>query len=254
MIIDMKNSKVVFNEYVSKFNLDDVNIKGKKLHSFRVMDLSNKIARSLNLDEEKIQVSTLIGLLHDIARFEQYTNYKTFCDYSSFDHGDYALNILDNNLRQYIKSTKYDRIIKLAIKNHNKLKVEGYNTEEELMFCNIIRDADKLDILYEAVGFFFKNKENEVENGCISKDVKNDFDNHELVHIIQNVKYSKVDFIVSYIAYIYDINYRGSFEIIKREDYINKIINRFNYNNLVLKHNMIDIEAEAKRYIEQKIN
>ena len=37
---------------------------------------------------KEIELAGLIGLLHDIARFEQFTKYQTFNDRLSFDHGD----------------------------------------------------------------------------------------------------------------------------------------------------------------------
>ena len=33
------------------------------------------------------------ALWHDIARFKQWTEYKTFVDYESFDHGFYLLSL-----------------------------------------------------------------------------------------------------------------------------------------------------------------
>ena len=63
-----------------------------------------------------------------------------------------------------------------------------------------------------------------------------------------DIRYRKtpVDEIVSVVAFIFDINYGTSFEILKRENYINKIIDRYN---------MIDkyIKDIASEYIEQKI-
>ena len=35
------------------------------------MEISKKIAESLKLTQEEIELATLIGLLHDIARFEK---------------------------------------------------------------------------------------------------------------------------------------------------------------------------------------
>lgn len=36
-----------------------------------------------------------------------------------------------------------------AIKNHNKYKIEDGLTSKEEFFAKLIRDADKIDILYE---------------------------------------------------------------------------------------------------------
>ena len=90
------------------------------------MEISTEIAIRENFTEEEVKIATLIGLLHDIARFKQYTEYQTFKDSISIDHGDVGIEILEENnyLRQFIKNDKYDDIIKLAIKNHNKFAIE----------------------------------------------------------------------------------------------------------------------------------
>ena len=67
-----------------------------------------------------------MGLLHDIARFEQYTRFQTFSDLKSIDHGDYGVEILKQNnyIRKFIDTDEYDNIIFKAIKNHNIFKIE----------------------------------------------------------------------------------------------------------------------------------
>ena len=72
MQIDLKKAKNEFIKYTSKYDLTNKRQKGKQEHSLRVMEVSKKIAEKLNLSKEEIQLATLIGLLHDIARFEQY--------------------------------------------------------------------------------------------------------------------------------------------------------------------------------------
>ena len=68
MKIDMEKAKEEFIKYTGKFNLQDENIDRKQQHSLRVMKISNQLAKELELNEEQIQLATLIGLLHDIGR------------------------------------------------------------------------------------------------------------------------------------------------------------------------------------------
>ena len=77
-MIDLEKCKDEFLKYTEKYDLNNDNLKRKQLHSLRVMQKSRIIAKSLKLSEEEIQIATLIGLLHDIGRFEQYTKYNTF--------------------------------------------------------------------------------------------------------------------------------------------------------------------------------
>ena len=59
-----------FNKYTSNYDKNDINILVKYNHSFAVMDLITELAFRLNLDKEKMELARVIGLLHDIGRFE----------------------------------------------------------------------------------------------------------------------------------------------------------------------------------------
>ena len=150
MLIDMIEAKKAFKEYVKKYNPEDEKIKIKIAHIERVAENSKRIAENLNLSQEDIELAELIGLLHDIGRFEQVRLYHTFVDKDSINHGEYGAKILfeDGLIRKFIKDDSYDEIIKKAILNHNKPKIEEGLSKRELMHAKIIRDADKLDIYY----------------------------------------------------------------------------------------------------------
>ncbi|MBO7079956.1 MAG: HD domain-containing protein, partial [Bacilli bacterium] len=139
-----------FIEYTNNYLKYGDMIKLKINHTLRVVDLCERIAKSLNLTEEEIYISKIIGLLHDIGRFEQWKQYNTFRDQSSVDHGDYGVEILkkDNFIRKFIKDDSYDDIILKSIKYHNKLYLPNDFDEKTETFAKLIRDADKIDVLY----------------------------------------------------------------------------------------------------------
>ena len=254
MKIDLEKAKEEFLNYTNTFALTDKNQKRKQEHSLRVMEVSKEIAEKLNLAEEEIQLATLIGLLHDIARFEQYKQYQTFKDSQSFDHGDYALTILEKDLRKYIETDQYDRIIKKAIKNHNKYSIEDGLTEKELLFAKIIRDADKLDILYESADIFWKGEEYKVEESKISSDTLDKFKELKQIKKQPGKQIQPIDEIVLLIAFIFDINFKVSFDMIKEKDYINLILNRYHMKDEISKKALEEIRKIANEYIETKIN
>ena len=104
MKIDMEKAKEEFIKYTGKFNLQDENIDRKQQHSLRVMKISNQLAKELELNEEQIQLATLIGLLHDIGRFKQYTEIGLGDNIEGFDHGDYGAKVLfeEGIIRKFI--------------------------------------------------------------------------------------------------------------------------------------------------------
>ena len=116
-LLNLEEAKKEFIKFTENYDLTVESIKRKQCHSLRVMELSKEIATKEGFSETEIELATLIGLLHDIARFKQYTEYQTFSDAKSFDHGDVAIDILekDNLIRTFIKTSKYDNIIKASI-------------------------------------------------------------------------------------------------------------------------------------------
>lgn len=254
MNIDLDIAREEFLKYTKRFDLKNENIKRKQIHSLRVMQISEQIANSLGLNCEQIKVATLIGLLHDIARFEQYTQFNTFKDLQSFDHGDYALKILDEDIRKYVISDKYDDLIKIAIKNHNKYKIDDNLNEEELLYSKIIRDADKIDIFYEAVEMFWSDLEEQINNSKISKDIETQFRNKTQIKRRKNSSnIHTVDNVISVIAFIYDINFEESFKILVKNDYINKILDRFDFKDEETKYKINEIRKVSNIYINEKV-
>lgn len=255
-MIDLNKAKQEFLKYVNNnYDIQNIHIEMKREHSLRVMEASNNIAKKLDLCQEDIDLATLIGLLHDIARFEQYTKYKTFRDSISIDHGDLAVEILKKNnfIRNFIDTDMYDYIIFKAIKNHNKYKIEEGLNDRELLFSKIIRDADKIDIFYEAYVMFWKEIEEEIEKSEISKDVEESFKKYEPIKKKSNQNRTYIDKVLIVIAFIFDMNFKESFIIIKNEDYINKILDRFNFEKKESMQLIEEIKDIANKYIADRI-
>lgn len=252
-MIDIKRAEEEFERYTSKYDMSEPHISRKVYHTARVEELCEKIAISIGMDEEDINLAKLIGLLHDIARFEQYTIYKTYNDGKSIDHGNFGVEILekDNYIRKYIETHEYDNIIKKAIKNHNKYAIETNLNEREALFCKIIRDADKIDIMYQGTFESWVNDIKKIEGQTITQDVIKDFYAESTINRI-NVK-EIIDRIVVIIAFIYDLNFKRSYELIKENDYINKILDRFNFEKEETKEQMELVKQTANDYINKEI-
>ena len=255
-MIDLEKAKNEFIKYTNNYDLNDPNIDRKKFHSLRVMENGKKIAENSGLNEEQIQLATLIGLLHDVARFDQWTNFHSFSDRKTIDHGNDAIRILENNnfIRKFVDTDKYDEIIKKAIRNHNKYKIEDELKDEELIQAKIIRDADKLDIFYEWIENMFLESEEKVksiEESTISEDYFNQFLNE--VQIFNKPNQSPLDIIISTLAFIFDLNFKYSLQVVQAEDYINKILNKFNFKNSNTIEQINKIKEISNNFLNKKI-
>lgn len=256
-MVDVNNAKRVFKEYVSNYNLQDGKIALKVAHILRVSELSKKIATSLNLSEEDIKLAELIGLLHDIGRFEQVKRYNTFIDKISINHGEYGVKILfgDNLIEKFNVDEKYYKIIKTAILNHNRSKIEENLTVQELLHSKIIRDADKLDCFYVLLTYDIKNT-----YGCSAEDMQNETFSNEIIrefkedHMIDYKKRATYgDIWISHMAYVFDFYYKSSYIVIKEKDYLNKLTQKMNFKNPQTIQMAQEILQIANDYIKSKI-
>lgn len=104
MKIDRKRAQRAFEDYVKKYNTENDKVRLKIEHTYRVSELCEIIARSLGLPEKDVDVAWLIGLLHDVGRFEQLRNFGTFNDGESIDHAVYGAKILfdEGKIRDYV--------------------------------------------------------------------------------------------------------------------------------------------------------
>ena len=210
-----------FDNYAMKFDMNDRMIVYKYNHSYRVVHQAEEISRSIDLDNVERDLASLIALLHDIARFTQWEKHKSFKDKESFDHGEKGVEILFNEgeIKNYNCDKDDYEIIKKAISNHNKYSIEDGLNERELLHSKIVRDADKLDILYS----FSTNRLLEIKNDDknISDEVRKQFFEHKLI----DNNYSKVanDWVVTIFSFVFDLHFDYSFNRVFEEKYIEKI-------------------------------
>lgn len=235
------------NEYLKLSNMCTLKVN----HTLRVVDLCERIARGLKLGTEDIELAKLCGLLHDIGRFEQWKRYETFVDSKSIDHGDLGVEILkENNLiRKFNNDASLDNLILKTVKNHNKYKTEESLTEREKLFCNIIRDADKIDIIYLYV---IEETILDVGDDCISEKIYNQIKNNNM--IVLNDRKTKADKLATSLGFVFDINYTESFKILKETNYLNKEIDIYQNKqiNKNLKVQLEDIRKMINDYIDRR--
>lgn len=201
-----------FNEYAKTFDLTVKQIIYKYHHSFRVMEIAKEIAISLNLNKEDVELATICGLFHDIGRFRQWTEYETYKDQDSIDHGDLGVEILKDFLNNY----KDKDIVIKATKYHNKYDVPELDKRTTL-FCNIVRDADKLDIMREQTNQIYQKEI------VLKPELLSDIDN-KIICQNKNVE-NEVDAIIRMLSWVFDLNFKYSFQFLKDNKIIENKLN-----------------------------
>lgn len=228
MKIDRINVRQIFDQYVSDFDAKDGKIKLKIEHTYRVADLCEQIARSLHLNNEDTDLAWLLGMLHDIGRFRQIREYGTFIDAQSIDHALCSTQVLfdDGMIRKLVPTAEEDFIIYRAIRHHNAFRLPEDWDERTLLFSNLLRDADKIDILKMNVEtpftVLFGPESVSVKYETISDEVLQDYMEEHAV--LNSHKHTFADYLAAHASLVFELVYPISLRIVEKQGYLDKIL------------------------------
>lgn len=257
-MIDITYAKQQFQKYLEDYDRTDDRIKLKAVHTAQVGKAADVICREEGMTEEDRQLALLIALLHDIGRFEQLKQFQSFDD-RLFDHAKFGVKVLfeDGCISDFMKDRSYDEIIRKAIRYHSCFSLEeaGELTKEERLHCQIIRDADKLDNFRvkdtEKIETLFGVGEDMVAREEISPHILETIRARKSV--LSSERVTHMDFWVSYLAFVFDLNFPASFRWIEQQDYMNRNIDRITYKNPKTKRDMEEIRKICNDYIWKKM-
>lgn len=233
-MIDIHKVQLVLKEYLKNYDVNDKQIKQKIEHIYRVSELSRRLATSIGFDEENVILAQVIGLLHDIGRFEQIKRYHTFIDKDSVNHGELGCEILFDQglIKDFIDDRQYDKTIRDAIINHNRSEINPNLRASYLFHSKIIRDADKTDILYlstleDQVDTVYGSSNFRKE--IISEDVYNDFIDKRKIdyHHIS----TSADVVLCHLAYVFDYNFDDLLKYISDRKYLDKLFELISFED-----------------------
>ena len=274
-VINRKNVINAFAEYVRNYDPSDEKIKLKIDHTYRVAGLCQRIAESLGLSEPDVDIAWLLGMLHDIGRFEQIRRFGTFNDVQSVDHAEFGADLLfkeglirkfaegyyeecelarsgNEEAEQIIKNNEHHNkdigLLEMAIRQHNKYRVKEDLNEIQRMFCDILRDADKVDIFKVnadiPMEIIYDVTTEELKNGIITKEVLESFYKRETV--LKSVRRSAVDHIVGHISLLFELVYKESYRQAKEQGYVYKLLD--------FKSDVPEVNAEfddMRKYVDE---
>ena len=236
----MDNYYEKFMKYVmSNYDITDYNVAEKYFHSMRVATLMIVLAKKLNLAKEDIKLAFQIGLFHDLGRFHEIERNKDKerkMNNLTFDHGAWSNKVLFNDglIKEFDINEDDYLVIKKALYYHNKKDLDDNLTERELLFCKMIRDMDKLDIIYlrsggeELVSSIIKKPIALKEKGHLKFSnepnpiLLENFMNDQSIHI-KDIK-SKTDSAIFYLSFIKDLYFEESFDMAINDGYLGKLL------------------------------
>lgn len=257
MQINRTQIENLFAGYVKNYNDKDSKVKLKIDHTYRVANLCEQIAKSLDLTVPEIDLAWLLGMLHDIGRFEQIRRYGTFSDAESIDHAMFGADLLfgEGLMRKFVTASDNDLLIETAIRNHSVYRIPEDLDEETKMFCHILRDADKIDILKVNVEVPLEEIYNvtteELYHCEVSPAVMDNFKLHRAT--LRSLKQTPIDHVVGHISLVYELVYPISLHIVKEQGYLDKLLS-FESSLDTTKEQFAFLRREMETYLIENSN
>ncbi len=249
-----------FDDYVSGFYGDDeyvnANLKMKEQHTHRTCSEMRYLAQEIGLSDSQKQVAEVVALFHDIGRFEQFTTYRTYNDARSTDHCVLGVKVLGRaKVLEKLDPTERQWIAR-AIEYHGRKELPGDLNGQALLFSKLIRDADKLDVLYTVTEYYRQYRDNGEgfmldlefpdEPGYSAKVVEGvlqgrliDYDELRTLNDAKLVQ----------LGWVYDVNFPATLERIKQRRFLEKLL-----EFLPKTHDIEMVREKIFEYVEARLS
>ena len=243
-----RRAREAFDSYVAAYDATNPRIALKVEHTLRVAELCERIARETGFTPVGVDLAWLCGLLHDIGRFEQLRRWDTFSDAASTSHAALGVEVLFGNegdtgvadddgsaagtigiIHRFIDpNDELEEVIRAAVGFHSDYRLPEDLDVRTHAICDVVRDADKLDILRVAstdtVETVLNANEDELLASAVSPAIEDAFFEHHTAHYSERV--TPVDYLVNLACFAFELVYPTSLEIADEQEYIYRALER----------------------------
>lgn len=258
--IDLLNIKQWFSRYCKSFSSDNEeerkNFALKEQHSLNVSAIMLSISQAVLQNRNKVLIAEAIGLLHDIGRFPQYAQYRTFRDSDSLNHGRLGAEVIgEKNVLGPLLPDEQELILD-AVRFHNAYAIPKGIDPEKKFFLKMIRDADKLDIWRVFAEYYEKDPSARESAASLGLPDRPEYSDNVLSCLaekrlarLSDLK-TLIDFGIMQLAWVYDLNFAVSFRLALERGHIDRIISMLPRTEDIsravstLKHSMQDRAAQ----------
>jgi hypothetical protein len=288
--IDKDRAERAFAAYVAAYDPTNPKISLKIDHTYRVADLAERIARSLapcaaspaaagqgGADRGPVPVSApsagayaacdedaslawLLGLLHDIGRFEQVRRWGTFNDAQSVGHAQLGARILFDCaggqpplIRSFVEDDAEDDLIRTAVGLHSAWRLPEGLDDRARRFCEILRDADKVDILkvncIDTVEAIYGMPESALLESALSDEALSWFSRHSTIP--RDARHYPADILLGHVCFAWELAYPESRRIMVEQGYVFQMMER-PFTRPATRAAFARMEADLKAYLAEQ--
>ncbi len=223
-----------FDAFVARFYGTDAYVNAhvqlKQEHTRRTCEQITRLGQKLALSDDQQRVAELIALLHDVGRFPQFAKYRTYSDRKSTDHARLGVETLRQEGVLAVLSAQERQWVETAVEYHGRKCLPAGLTDQTLLFAQLIRDADKLDIFRVITELYTRYREDpqrftfEVElpdEPTVSEEVFDAVLNGRLVDhaSLRTLR----DMTLCQIGWVYDLNFDASVAELHRRGFLERM-------------------------------
>lgn len=253
---DLAPLRAWFASYCGSFRSADLELQRnfdlKELHTRNVCEAARLIAQEGS--PRRQMLAQVAALCHDLGRFPQFREFRTFKDSESLNHAHLSAQILkQSDLLDFLPKPERDSVL-LAVRLHNAYLVPAGLAPETDDLLRIVRDADKLDIWRVFIDFFH-TPEAERASGpglgfpdlpVCSPQVLAAVASGEMVQL-SAIK-SLNDFKLLQLSWVYDINFLSTLRLIEERGVLQRLAATLPGDAAVL-----DVLARVQSYLKRRL-
>jgi hypothetical protein len=224
-----------FDDYVPSFYGDDeyvnANLKLKEDHSRRTCEQMLWLADALELDANQRRIAEVTALFHDIGRFRQFIKYRTYHDPRSIDHCRLGLQVLEETRALEAVAPEERELIEKAIEYHGLKELPKDLDGPCLLFSQLMRDADKLDVYYVVIENYRQYRDHP-EDFMLEVELPDEpgYSPRVIEDIMQHrpTDYRKLrtlnDMKLLQLGWVYDVNFTATLRRIRQRKFLEMLI------------------------------
>jgi hypothetical protein len=231
-----------FTAYCQTFRTTDAEVQRnfdlKELHTRNVCEAARLIAQGGG--ERRQMLAQVAALCHDLGRFPQYRDFRTFLDSASLNHAHLSAQILKQySLLDFLPKTESDAV-GFAVSLHNVFQIPSGLPSKTEDLLRLVRDADKLDIWRVFIEYFYAPEWERASAAGLgfpdlpdcSPEVLAAIEAGEMVKL--TMLKSLHDFKLLQLSWVYDINFPSTLRLIKERGVVEQLAATLPKNAAVL--------------------
>lgn len=246
-----------FASYCASFRSPDPEVQRnydlKELHTRNVC--SDALLITEGAPPRLKMLAEVAALCHDLGRFPQYRDFRTFKDSASTNHAHLSTRVMrQNSLLDFLPKVEGERV-EMAVRLHNQFQIPDGLPHDTDLLLRLLRDADKLDIWRVFIEYFDLPEAERASAAGLgfpelprcSEDVLATIRGGGTVQL--STLKSLNDFKLLQLSWLYDINCRSTLELIRERAVLERFAALLPRDEAV-----IDVLARMRRYLDDRIS